>query len=93
MRSRPLCLCVGVVEGKKKKRKERVRKGGEVIDVYFHGMIGVTELNEAIFSFFFFFLTCRNSRCSRIFQFIAARCLLPLSFSQVALSFQFLLSD
>lgn len=56
---------MGVVEGKKKK-KERVRKGGEVVDVYFHGMIGVTELNEAIFSFLFF-LACRNSRCSRIF--------------------------
>lgn len=48
MRSRPLCLCVGVVEGKKKKKEK-------VVDVYFHGVIGVTELNEAIFSLFFFF--------------------------------------
>lgn len=45
---------MGVVEGKKKE-KRAVRKGGEVVDVYFHGMIGVTELNEAIFSFLFFF--------------------------------------
>lgn len=54
MRSRPLCFCVGVVERekKKKKKKERVRKDGEVVDVYFHGIIGVTELNEAIFSFY-----------------------------------------
>lgn len=51
MRSRPLCFCVGVVE-RGKKKKERVRKDGEVVDVYFHGMIGVTELNEAIFSFY-----------------------------------------
>lgn len=79
---------MGVVEGEKKKKKERVRKGGEVVDVYFHGMIGVTELNKAIFSFLFF-LVCRNSRCSRIFHFIAARCLLPLSFSQAFFRFSF----
>lgn len=36
-------------------RREKKKKKEKVVDVYFHGVIGVTELNEAIFSLFFFF--------------------------------------